>query len=172
MNTKYRSQYHHGQAHPGTSVLMEVSMCLKVSDPKLISFLLYLSLSFVFLYVSSSPPSLLRAINKKLCLRSLVYPSIHLAICVDRSLVEYIIMHFSSILAFSGSLGLTLALSGQATFYGGNLVGGNCLFSTYTLPAGIYGTALSDSNWDDALHCGQCISVTYPGKPAITAMVC
>jgi len=61
--------------------------------------------------------------------------------------------------------------SGKATFYGGNLHGGACSFSTYTLPAGMFGTALSDSNWADAQNCGACISVTGPGGNSISAMV-
>ena len=62
------------------------------------------------------------------------------------------------------------ALSGQATYYGGNTHGGTCSFSTYTLPAGLYGTALSDSNWDTAANCGGCVAVTHNGK-TINAMV-
>ncbi|KAK0362278.1 hypothetical protein LTR02_007841 [Friedmanniomyces endolithicus] len=62
------------------------------------------------------------------------------------------------------------SLSGQATFYGGNVHGGTCSFSTYTLPSGLYGTALSDSNWDDAGNCGGCVAVTYGGK-TVTAMI-
>ena len=62
--------------------------------------------------------------------------------------------------------------SGQATFYTGNVAGGTCSFSTYTLPAGLYGTALSSSNWDNAANCGACVSVTGPGGNSVTAMVC
>ncbi|KAK0285223.1 hypothetical protein LTR35_005425 [Friedmanniomyces endolithicus] len=62
------------------------------------------------------------------------------------------------------------SLSGQATFYGGNVHGGTCSFSTYTLPSGLHGTALSDSNWDDAGNCGGCVAVTYGGK-TVTAMI-
>ena len=61
--------------------------------------------------------------------------------------------------------------TGQATFYGGNVAGGKCSFSTYTLPSGIYGTALSDANWSDAANCGACMSVTGPNGNNITAMV-
>ncbi|KAK3669697.1 hypothetical protein LTR78_010449 [Recurvomyces mirabilis] len=61
-------------------------------------------------------------------------------------------------------------LSGQATFYGGNVQGGTCSFSTYTLPSGLYGTALSDSNWSNSANCGGCVAVTYGGK-TITAMI-
>jgi hypothetical protein len=61
---------------------------------------------------------------------------------------------------------------GEATFYGGNTDGGMCSFTGYTIPSGIYGTALSDSNWDSANACGQCVSVTGPdGKTKVTAMV-
>ena len=62
------------------------------------------------------------------------------------------------------------SLSGQATFYGGNVKGGACSFSTYTVPSGLYGTAISDSNWDNAGNCGGCVAVTYGGK-TITAMI-
>lgn len=63
------------------------------------------------------------------------------------------------------------ALSGEATFYGGNTQGGMCSFSAYTIPDGIYGTALSDSNWDDSEACGGCVKVTGPNDNSITAMV-
>lgn len=63
------------------------------------------------------------------------------------------------------------SLSGEATYYGGNVAGGACSFSTYTLPSGIYGTALSDSNWDNSGECGACITVTGPSGNSITAMV-
>jgi len=61
-------------------------------------------------------------------------------------------------------------LSGQATYYGGNVQGGTCSFSTYTLPKGLYGTALSDSNWANSANCGGCVAVSYGGK-TVTAMV-
>ena len=60
---------------------------------------------------------------------------------------------------------------GEATFYGGNTSGGMCSFTGYTIPAGIYGTALSDSNWDTANNCGVCVSVTGPDGNKVTAMV-
>ena len=62
-------------------------------------------------------------------------------------------------------------LSGEATFYSGNVAGGACGFSTYTIPSGIYGTALSSSNWDNSAECGACVSVTGPSGNSITAMV-
>ena len=57
-----------------------------------------------------------------------------------------------------------------ATYYGGNVQGGTCSFSTYTLPKGLYGTALSDSNWANSANCGGCVAVSYGGK-TVTAMV-
>jgi hypothetical protein len=98
------------------------------------------------------------------------------------SLIEYHIhyptMRFSSAFAASAIFALASgavigkrALSGEATFYGGNLAGGACSFSTYTLPSSLFGTALSDSNWDNAAECGACISVTGPNGNSITAMV-
>lgn len=82
-------------------------------------------------------------------------------------------MHFTKTLAASATLALASAsaLSGQATYYGGNVAGGACSFSTYTLPSGIFGTALSDSNWDTSANCGACVSVTGPSGNSITAMV-
>ncbi|KAJ9622436.1 hypothetical protein H2203_006658 [Taxawa tesnikishii (nom. ined.)] len=63
------------------------------------------------------------------------------------------------------------ALSGQATYYGGNVQGGACSFSTYTLPSNVFGTALSDSNWANSAECGGCVKVTGPNGKSITAMV-
>ncbi|KAH7317920.1 RlpA-like double-psi beta-barrel-protein domain-containing protein-containing protein [Rhexocercosporidium sp. MPI-PUGE-AT-0058] len=78
----------------------------------------------------------------------------------------------SSILALAHGAKLgERALSGEATFYGGNVAGGTCSFSTFTLPAGVFGTALSDSNWDSSANCGACVSVTGPNGNAITAMI-
>ncbi|KAI0427398.1 carbohydrate-binding module family 63 protein [Xylaria sp. FL1042] len=62
------------------------------------------------------------------------------------------------------------AVTGTSTFYGGNLNGGTCSFTTYTLPSGIYGTAFSGSAWDSAAHCGACLEVTANGK-SITVMI-
>lgn len=82
-------------------------------------------------------------------------------------------MYTSTILAATAAFASTaFALSGQATFYGGNVQGGACSFSTYTLPSSIYGTALSDSNWDNSANCGACVSVTGPDGTKVTAMVC
>ncbi|CAJ2513122.1 Uu.00g012410.m01.CDS01 [Anthostomella pinea] len=67
--------------------------------------------------------------------------------------------------------GTSAAVSGTSTFYGGNLNGGMCSFSTYTLPSGIYGTAFSGSAWATAANCGACIEVTGPSGDPITAMI-
>jgi expansin (peptidoglycan-binding protein) len=60
---------------------------------------------------------------------------------------------------------------GDATFYGGNVAGGMCSFTGYTIPSGLFGTALSDSNWSGGANCGACVSVTGPSGNKITAMV-
>lgn len=62
------------------------------------------------------------------------------------------------------------AVSGESTFYGGNVEGGTCSFSTYSLPSGLYGTAFSGQAWDNAANCGGCVEVTHGGK-TVTAMV-
>lgn len=62
--------------------------------------------------------------------------------------------------------------TGEATFYGGNTSGGKCSFDGgYTIPSGLFGTALSDSNWDTAGNCGACVSVTGPSGNKIKAMI-
>ena len=61
--------------------------------------------------------------------------------------------------------------AGEATYYGGNVQGGACSFSTYTLPSNIYGTAITDGDWATSANCGRCVDVMYNGK-SITAMVC
>ncbi|KAI9738397.1 MAG: hypothetical protein M1834_008900 [Cirrosporium novae-zelandiae] len=71
----------------------------------------------------------------------------------------------------SSLVALSDSVSGEATFYGGNVEGGACSFSTYTLPSNLYGTALSSSNWDTSANCGACIEVTGPDGDNITAMI-
>ena len=61
--------------------------------------------------------------------------------------------------------------SGEATFYGGNLAGGTCSYSGYTLPSGLFGTAFSGAVWDNAAKCGACVAVTGPKGNTIKAMV-
>ncbi|KAL6160149.1 hypothetical protein ACJQWK_09460 [Exserohilum turcicum] len=61
--------------------------------------------------------------------------------------------------------------SGKVTSYGGNIDGGTCLLTGYTLPKGVFGTALTDSDWNSAGNCGACMSVTGPSGKTITAMV-
>lgn len=60
---------------------------------------------------------------------------------------------------------------GEATFYTPDIAGGMCSFKGYTLPSGMFGTALSDSNWEGGAECGVCVSVTGPKGNKITAMV-
>ncbi|KAL1967657.1 hypothetical protein VTN77DRAFT_2914 [Rasamsonia byssochlamydoides] len=78
----------------------------------------------------------------------------------------------SSSSSSSSSVVLGSSNSGTATYYTTNGVAdGTCGFSTYTLPSGIFGTALSDSNWDNAANCGACVSVTGPLGNSIKAMI-
>ncbi|KAI3400125.1 hypothetical protein diail_4356 [Diaporthe ilicicola] len=54
-------------------------------------------------------------------------------------------------------------VSGTSTFYGGNLNGGACSFTTMSgFPSGLYGTAYSGSAWNNAAQCGSCLEVTGP----------
>ncbi|GFG27277.1 expansin-YoaJ [Aspergillus udagawae] len=61
--------------------------------------------------------------------------------------------------------------SGKATFYGGNISGGTCSFTGYTLPSGLFGTAYSGAAWNNAAQCGACVSVKGPNGKTIKAMV-
>ncbi|ETS73272.1 hypothetical protein PFICI_14877 [Pestalotiopsis fici W106-1] len=64
------------------------------------------------------------------------------------------------------------AVTGTSTFYGGNLSGGTCSFTTMgSLPSGIYGTAFSGSSWNSAANCGACLDVTGPNGKTIRVMV-
>lgn len=63
------------------------------------------------------------------------------------------------------------SISGEATFYGGNVAGGTCSYSGYTLPSGLLGTAFSGAAWDNAAKCGACVAVTGPKGNTIKAMV-
>ncbi|KAL8285819.1 hypothetical protein RB597_002749 [Gaeumannomyces tritici] len=62
------------------------------------------------------------------------------------------------------------AVNGKASFYGGNLAGGNCLLTSYTLPAGIFGTAIAGPNYESSGMCGVCLNVKGP-KGSMKAMV-
>ncbi|KAG2016750.1 hypothetical protein GB937_006230 [Aspergillus fischeri] len=61
--------------------------------------------------------------------------------------------------------------SGKATFYGGNISGGTCSFTGYTLPSGLFGTAYSGAAWNNAAECGACVSVKGPNGKTIKAMI-
>ncbi|KAH6691690.1 rare lipoprotein A [Plectosphaerella plurivora] len=63
------------------------------------------------------------------------------------------------------------SVSGKSTFYGGNVSGGTCSFTGYTIPAGLYGTAFSGSAWGSSANCGGCVKVTGPNGNSITAMI-
>jgi hypothetical protein len=49
---------------------------------------------------------------------------------------------------------------------------GACSFDGYTLPKGVYGTALGLNLYDTAAQCGACVSITNSTGEKITAMVC
>ncbi|KAL3486749.1 RlpA-like double-psi beta-barrel-protein domain-containing protein-containing protein [Aspergillus germanicus] len=63
------------------------------------------------------------------------------------------------------------ATTGKATFYGGNVSGGTCSFTDYTLPSVLSGVAFSGEAWDDAANCGRCVSVTGPSGNSVKAMI-
>ncbi|KAF3346176.1 mRNA export factor mex67 [Verticillium dahliae VDG2] len=67
--------------------------------------------------------------------------------------------------------GTGAAVTGKSTFYGGNLSGGTCSFTGYTIPSGLFGTAFSGQVWDSAANCGGCVKVTGPNGDSITAMI-
>ncbi|QSZ28691.1 hypothetical protein DSL72_003191 [Monilinia vaccinii-corymbosi] len=78
----------------------------------------------------------------------------------------------SSILSIAHGTDLEArATRGKASTYGGNTHGGACSFSTYTLPAGVFGTALSSAFWDGSGNCGRCVAITGPKGNTITAMI-
>ena len=53
---------------------------------------------------------------------------------------------------------------GRATFYGGNINGGNCGMTGYTLPPNYCGVAMSSVTWAASMSCGSCIQATWKGK--------
>ncbi|BCS29837.1 putative extracellular cellulase CelA/allergen Asp F7-like [Aspergillus puulaauensis] len=73
--------------------------------------------------------------------------------------------------ASSSTKSAAATTSGKATFYGGNLSGGACSFSDYTIPSHLFGTAFSGKAWDNAAECGACVSVTGPSGNSIKAMI-
>ncbi|KJX98688.1 putative extracellular cellulase CelA/allergen Asp F7-like protein [Zymoseptoria brevis] len=66
--------------------------------------------------------------------------------------------------------GYANAVTGRGTYYGGNVQGGMCSFTSYTLPTGIDGTAISKLDWAGSGVCGACIKVTGP-RGSTTAMI-
>ncbi|TLD19848.1 hypothetical protein PspLS_09597 [Pyricularia sp. CBS 133598] len=56
----------------------------------------------------------------------------------------------------------TAAVNGKASHYSGNLPGGNCMLTSYTIPAGMFGTAIANSNYDSSSMCGVCLNVNGP----------
>ena len=76
---------------------------------------------------------------------------------------------FLTVLQLSGFA--SAATAGQSSFYGGNIDGGNCLLTGYSLPANIYGTAYSGAAWNSAGMCGGCLNVVGPNGNTIRVMV-
>lgn len=75
------------------------------------------------------------------------------------------------LLALASMASSTAAVNGIATYYDGNTPGGNCMFTSYSIPAGIYGTALAGPNWNSAAQCGACVWVTGPRGNSLKAMI-
>ncbi|KAK8013835.1 hypothetical protein PG990_007131 [Apiospora arundinis] len=75
----------------------------------------------------------------------------------------------SVLAAPNGSLYDTV--TGKASYTGGNLSGGKCMLSTYKLPEGVFGTALSAKVWDTSYHCGECVKVSNSKGKSVTAML-
>ncbi|KAJ5182865.1 hypothetical protein N7492_000481 [Penicillium capsulatum] len=71
----------------------------------------------------------------------------------------------------SASVAVSGRSAGEATYYDGNVAGGTCSFSGYTLPSHIFGSALSIDAWDDASKCGACVAIQGPGGNTIKAMI-
>lgn len=71
----------------------------------------------------------------------------------------------------NGAALMSRANSGESTFYGGNTDGGMCSLVGYTIPSGVYGVAMSSSNWENSKACGACIEVTGPKGNKIVALV-
>jgi hypothetical protein len=69
-----------------------------------------------------------------------------------------------------GSVIAERSTSGIATWYAGAV--GACSFDGYTLPAGVFGTALGLNLYSTAAQCGACVSVKNAAGKSITAMVC
>ena len=82
------------------------------------------------------------------------------------------IVLLTTLLDFTARIPSAVAMNGIATYYGGNTAGGNCMFSSYSLPSGVYGTALAGPTWNSAAQCGACVRVTGPQGNSIKAMVC
>jgi hypothetical protein len=80
-----------------------------------------------------------------------------------------VISIFALLIALSG---VAIATRGKATFYEGDVRDGTCNFTTYTMPRGMYGVAMSVVNWADSAVCGACVQVTGPHGNRIKAMVC
>lgn len=76
----------------------------------------------------------------------------------------------AAVLPFThGSVLVSRASNGIATWYAGAI--GACSFDGYTLPTGVYGSALGLNLYSNAAQCGACVSITNAAGKKITAMV-
>ncbi|KAB5576067.1 RlpA-like double-psi beta-barrel-protein domain-containing protein-containing protein [Coniochaeta sp. 2T2.1] len=65
---------------------------------------------------------------------------------------------------------LVQGIEGTSQQTGGNLSGGTCMFTNYTLPPGIYGSTMSGPNWNAGAMCGACLFVQGE-RGSVVAMV-
>ncbi|RDW61317.1 hypothetical protein BP5796_11209 [Coleophoma crateriformis] len=68
-----------------------------------------------------------------------------------------------------GSVIAERSTSGIATWYSGAV--GACSFDGYTLPSGVFGTALGLNLYSNAAQCGACVSISNASGTKITAMI-
>ncbi|CAI7588630.1 unnamed protein product [Penicillium pancosmium] len=100
-------------------------------------------------------------------------PVVHAAVSTTSSVVEEATVSQTPVAQSkqASSSSSSGGSSGEATFYGGNVAGGTCSFSGYTIPSNLFGTAFSGAVWDNAAKCGSCVAVTGPNGKTIKAMV-
>jgi len=75
--------------------------------------------------------------------------------------------------ALASRFDLAHAVKGTSQMTGGNISGGTCMFTNYTLPAGIYGSTMAGANWDSGLLCGACLNVqSKKGSAVVMVRTC
>ncbi|KAH8909194.1 hypothetical protein BR93DRAFT_967198 [Coniochaeta sp. PMI_546] len=76
-----------------------------------------------------------------------------------------------SALLLACSPNICYAIDGTAQMTGGNLSGGTCMFTNYTLPPGIYGSTMSGPDWNAGSMCGACLFVQGERGTIVTMVV-